>query len=75
MKRTLIVEVTAQVLFDEEMNEVYSALSPEEQEEKLREMREEGEKFFRGNMNEGAKVVANVYVKEDAWLEAFFDGK
>lgn len=65
MKRTPIVEMNAQVPFDEEMSEVYDALSPEEQTEKLQEMRKEGEKWLHDNLNNGADVTVNVYVSEE----------
>jgi hypothetical protein len=65
MKRTLIVEMNARVPFDEEMGEVYDALSPEEQAEKLQEMHKEGEKWLRENLNDGADVAVNVYVSEE----------
>jgi hypothetical protein len=65
MKRTLIVEMNARVPFDEEMNAIYGALSPEELAEKLRIMSEEGEKWLRGNLDEGADVTVNVYVSEE----------
>lgn len=65
MKRTLIVEMNAHVPFDEEMGEVYDALSPEEQAEKLQEMRKEGEKWLHENLNNGADVTVNVYVSEE----------
>jgi len=65
MKRTLVFEMTAQVPFDAELDDIFDALSPEEQAEKLREMHENGREWLRDVTEDDAEITVNVYVKEE----------
>lgn len=65
MKRTLIFEMTARIPFDEELDAIYDALSPEEQADKLREMHENGRQWLRDVTDDCADVTVNVYVSEE----------
>ncbi|MOA45644.1 hypothetical protein D3C78_1680590 [compost metagenome] len=64
MRRTLNIEASAKSAFDEETNEIFSALTPEQQAEGLREISDATEKWFRANSGEGADISVSVYVEE-----------
>jgi hypothetical protein len=63
MKRRLIVEVRGVMPFTDEFSAIYDALSPEEQQRRLADMAAVAKQHFE---DEGAEVVAKVYVEEDA---------
>lgn len=63
MKRILIVEVRGVMPFTEEFSAVFDALSPEEQERRMVEMAAVAKQHFE---DDGAEVVAKVYVEEVA---------
>ncbi|MNW67892.1 hypothetical protein D3C74_465600 [compost metagenome] len=64
MRRTLNIEASAKSAFDEETNEFFSALTPEQQAEGLREISDATEKWFRANSDDDAEISVNVYVEE-----------
>lgn len=64
MKRTLKIEVSAANVFDAEENEVYGMYTQERRAAHIEEMRGNIEKWFAGNMEDGASISVNVAVEE-----------